>query len=83
VNLGAHGVEQRGQVGDFRFARAVLHDRLALGERGGHQQVFGAGHGDFVENNLGAFERSAFLRIGGGLDVAVLLRDLRAQVPDP
>ena len=48
-------------------------------KRGGHQQVFGSSHGDFVEDNFSAFETTAFLRIGGGLDVAVLLRNLRAQ----
>ena len=79
VYLRAHGVEQCGQVGDFRFASAVLHDRLTIGQRGGHQQVFGSSHGDFVEDNFSAFEPTAFLRIGGGLDVAVLLRNLRAQ----
>ena len=47
---------------------------LALGEGRGHQQVFGAGDGDLVEDNLRAFEA-----IGRGLDVAVFLRDLRAE----
>ena len=79
VDFRAHGVEQRGEVGDFRFAGAVLHDGLAIGKRGGHKQVFGAGDGNSVEDNFGATEAVAFSRIGGGLDVAVLLRDLRAQ----
>ncbi len=79
VNLGAHGIEQRGEVGDFGFAGAVLHDGLAIGKGGGHQQVFGAGDGNFVEDNFGATEAVAFEWISDGLDVAVLLRDLRAQ----
>ncbi len=47
---------------------------LAVGESRGHEQVFGAGDGDLVENNFRAFEA-----VGGGFDVAVLLRDLRAE----
>ncbi len=57
--LRAHLVEQVGQVGNLRLARAVLHDGFALGERGGHQQIFGAGHGDLVEDDVRAFEPSA------------------------
>ena len=74
LDFGAHGVEQRSEVGDFGFAGAVLHDGFAVGERGGHEQVFGSGDGDFVEDNFGAAEA-----VGGGFDVAVLLRDLGAQ----
>jgi hypothetical protein len=35
-----------GEVGDLRLTSAVLEDSFALGERRGHQQVFGAGDGD-------------------------------------
>ena len=67
------------EVGDFRLTGAILHDGLAIGKRGGHQQVFSAGDGNFVEDNFGAFEAIAIDRISGGFDVAVLLRDLGAQ----
>ena len=50
--LRAHGVEQCCEVGDFGFAGAILHDGFALGQGRGHQQVFGAGDGDFVEDDL-------------------------------
>ena len=70
----AHGGEQRGEVGDFRFAGAVLEEGFALGEDGGHEQVFSAGDGDLVEDDVSAFE--AF---GAGLDVAVLVADDRAH----
>ena len=70
----AHFVQQVGQVGDFGLAGAVLHDGFAVGQRRGHQQVFGAGDGNFVEDNLAALQP-----FGAGFDVAVLLRDLRAQ----
>ena len=59
----AHGVEQRGEVGDFGLAGAVLHHGFAFGKRGGHEQVFGAGDGNFVEDNFGALKAVAFQRI--------------------
>ena len=62
LDVCAHGVEQRGEVSDFRLAGAILHDGLALGERGGHQHVFGAGDGNFVENNFGATKTVRLLR---------------------
>ena len=74
LDLRAHGGEQRGEVGDFGFAGAVLEERFALGEDGGHEQVFGAGDGDLVEDDVRALE--AF---GAGLDVAVLVADDRAH----
>ena len=51
-DLCAHLVEQIGQIGDFGFAGAVLQDGFAFGERRGHQQVFGAGDGDLVEDDF-------------------------------
>ena len=51
---------QRGEIGDFRFAGAVLHDRFAIGKRGGHEQVFSAGDGNFVEDNFRATQATAF-----------------------
>ena len=73
-NLSAHFVEQLGQIGDFRFARAILHDSFAIGERGCHQQVFGAGDGNFVEDDFRAAQRFC-----AGFHVAVILSDDRAQ----
>ncbi len=55
-DLRAHGDEQRGEVGDFGLAGAVLEDGLAVGEGGGHEEVFGAGDGDLVEDDVRAFE---------------------------
>ena len=73
-NARSHLVQQIGEVGDFRLTGAILEDGLALGESRGHQQVFGARDRDLVEAN-----RSAFEAVGGGLHVAVVLRDLGAQ----
>ena len=72
--MSSHLVEQFGQVGDFGFARAILHHGFALGQGGGHEQVFRAGHGNSVEENFAALQS-----VGAGLDVAVVLRDLGAQ----
>ena len=76
--LRSHFVEQVGEIGDFGFAGAVLKNRLALGESRSHEQIFGAGDGDFVENNFCAFEAS-----GAGFNVAVILHDLRAKAFEP
>ncbi len=70
LDLCAHGGEQGGEVGDFRFARAVFHHGFAFGEDGGHEQVFGAGDGDLVEDDVCALEA-----VGAGFDVSVLLGD--------
>ncbi len=69
-DLRAHGVEQRGEVGDLGLARAVFEERFAVGEDGGHQEVFGAGDGDLVEDDVRAFQA-----IGSRFEVAVLLGD--------
>ena len=69
-DLCAHGDQQSGQVGHFRLARAVLHDGFAFGKHRGHEQIFRAGDGDLVEDDVRAFESSA-----RGLEIAVLLHD--------
>ena len=61
-DLRSHLVKQVGQVGDFGFARAVLKNRFAFRESGGHEQIFRAGDGDLVENNFRVLEA-----IGGWL----------------
>src|SRR5262249_21964 len=67
-DLRAHLVEQVGTVGHFGLAGTVLHDRLAFGEGGRHQQVFGSRNGDLVEDNLRAAQA-----LGAGFYIAVLL----------
>ena len=67
--------QQRGQIDDLGLAGAVLQHGFAFGEHGGHQDVFGAGDGDFVEGVVGSLEP-----VGAGLDVAVLLHDCRAEL---
>ena len=55
-DLGAHGDEQGGEVGDFGLAGAVFEEGFAFGEDGGHEEVFGAGDGDLVEDDVRALE---------------------------
>ena len=69
-DLRAHGGEEGGEVGDFGLAGAVFEDGFAVGEDGGHEEVFGAGDGDLVEDDVRAFEA-----VGAGFEVAVLLGD--------
>ena len=70
LDFGAHGYEQRGKVCDLGLARAILHQGFAVGQDSGHQQILGAGNGDFVECQLRAFEP-----LGARLEVAVRLND--------
>ena len=69
-DLRAHGDEHRRQIGDFRLSRAVLHHRFAVSQDRGHQQIFRSGYGDFVEDDVRAFQP-----VGPGLQIAVLLDD--------
>ena len=61
----SHGGEQGGEVGDFRLARAVFEDGFAIGEDGGHEEVFGAGDGDLVEDDVRAFEAAVVRGLRG------------------
>src|SRR5207253_4489952 len=70
----AHFVEQIGKIGDFRLARTVLHHRFAFGQSGRHHQVFRAGDGDLVKNNVVALQT-----VGARFDVSMFLGDGGAQ----
>src|SRR5690349_11731067 len=68
LDVGAHLDQQRGQVADLGFASTVLHEGLAVGESGRHQQVLGTGNGNFVEDDVPAAEP-----VGSRDDISVLL----------
>ena len=74
-NLRAHLVKQVRQVDYLGLARAILQHRFALGERRRHQQVFGSGDGNFLEDDV-----SALQPLGASFDVAMFLRDLRSEL---
>ena len=48
--LRAHADEEIREIHDFGLARRVLDHRLAVGERGRHHEILGAGHGDRLEH---------------------------------
>ena len=74
-DFGAHGCQESGKVGDLGFSGAVLEDGFAVGKDGGHEEVFGAGDGDFVEDDVRAFEAACSPVRTAGFQVAVVLGD--------
>ena len=78
MNLGAHHVEEVGQIDDLRLARGILDHRGALGQRGGHHEVLGAGHGDEIQ-----YQTAAFQTLGTGMNVAVAHVNLRTHLRQP
>ena len=74
-DLRAHGDQHLGQIRNFRLLRGVFEHRLALGQRSGHHEIFGARHGDHVGGDAGALQ--ALPACGQlGDHVAVLDHDL-------
>jgi hypothetical protein len=56
LDLRAHGDEEICQVDDFGLASGVLEDRLAVGERRRHHQIFSARDSHRVEHEAGALQ---------------------------
>ena len=67
ADLRAHGDQEIGEIDHFGLARRVLEHGLALGQRGGHHEILGAGDGDGLEHQPRALQA-----LGARLDVAVL-----------
>ena len=76
ADVGAHGVEEVGQVHDVGLLGAVFDDGVALSHGGGHHDVHGGAHGDNVQIDVGALETAA---LGEGADEAALHHYLGAQ----
>jgi hypothetical protein len=55
----AHGDQHLGQVGNFGLLGGVFQHGLALGQRGGHEEVLGARHGDHVGGDACALQARA------------------------
>ncbi len=70
LNICAHGDQKGSEVRDLRLAGAILHQRIAISKHCRHQQVFCAGHGNLVENNVRAMQP-----LGARFQVAVFLHD--------
>ena len=75
LNFSAHGCEESGEVGDFGLAGAVLEEGFTFGEGGGHEEVFGAGDGDLVEDNVSALEAALAVAGSACFEIAVFLGD--------
>ena len=77
-NLCAHGDQHLGQVRNFRLLGGVFQHCLALGQRGSHEEVLGARHGDHVGGDACALQARPSCRQPGD-HVAVLDHDLGAH----
>ena len=51
-NLSTHGVEEVGQVNHLGLTRGVFQHAAAVGQRGGHHDVFGTGHTYRIEEEM-------------------------------
>ena len=67
LDLRAHRDQEIRQIDHFGLARRVLEHGLAVGQGGGHHEIFRAGDGHGLEHQARALEA-----LGAGLDVAVL-----------
>jgi len=77
-NFRSHGIEKRSEIGDLGLASAILHDGLAFGEGSCHEEIFGAGDSDLVEDDLGAAEPPC-----RRFDIAMFLDDIGAETFQP
>ncbi len=77
VDVRAHFAEEMDEIGDFRLAGAIFERGDTVGEGGGHEDIFRAGHGDFFENDVRAFEAAAVGHLR--LDVTVFGGNVRTH----
>ena len=75
----AHRHEAFGQIGDFRLARGVDQEGLALRQAGRHQQIFGGADRDRREGDLRAPQSFG----GARIDIAFAQLDLGAEPLQP
>jgi hypothetical protein len=74
LDLRSHRDQELGQIHHLGLTRSVLDDGLAVGQRGRHHEVFGAGDGDGLE-----VESRALEPIRACADVAPVDLDIRAH----
>src|SRR5207237_7196816 len=65
--FGAHVIQHISEIDDFRLASRILKNGTAVGERGRHHQVFGAGDRDFIEEDFRCSEA-----LDHGFDITML-----------
>ena len=59
ADVGAHGVEEVGQIHNVGLLGSVFDDGVAVRQSGGHHDVHGGTHGDHVQIDVGAVEPAA------------------------
>ena len=52
ANFCAHFIQIVGQIHYFRLLGSILHNGNALGQRSGHQHVFGSAHAGEIKTNI-------------------------------
>ena len=75
LDHGAHALQEVAEIDDLGLSRGVLDDRLAVGRRGGHEEVLGGADAGVVERD----DRPLELRTAD-LDEAVVDLDGRAEL---
>ena len=76
LDVGAHGVQEVGQIHDVRFLGRVFDGGGTLCQCRGHHNVHGGAHGDHVQIYRRTHQTAAF---GGGVDEAALHGHLSAH----
>ena len=82
-NPGSHANQKLRQIDNFRLTGGIFENRLAARQRCGHHQVFGAGHGHRVKNDmrtLQAFCPGAYVTVFHDHPGAHRLQALHMQV---
>ena len=76
LDVGAHGDQATGQVGNLRLAGGVGKHRFPVRQDRRHQGVFRPPHRDHGKDDMGAFQAAG----SPGLDVALLQPDVGAEL---
>src|SRR6266478_8932994 len=63
-DAGSHLAKHDDEVGHFRLAGGIFEKGFAVGEGGGHQNIFGSGDGDFFEDYVRALQAAAIANFG-------------------
>ena len=75
-DVGAHGVQEVGQINNVRLLGAIFDHRVPLGQNSGHHDVHGSTYGHHVQVDAGPGETA---RLHDGIDIAALSGNTGAQ----
>ena len=76
ADVGAHGVQEVGQIHDVGFLGGVLNDGVAVCQSCGHHDVHGGTHGNHIQIDIGTVQPTA---LGVGQNEAAFHHHLGAQ----